>query len=299
MKFAAFSGVFIEYSIQEAMKLTRRLGLDGIEIAVREPHLSASTSRPRIREMKKLADQLGLAVPVLAGYMGGFSTASDREAEAAYDEFRRMLETAAQLQAPMIRVQPGGPNAFAARDYHYAKAADWLSRCAEAAAPYGIDILLEIHNESLTETVESGLRLLDMIPAANVGLIHDAGNMYITDTDYGRDSVYRLGDRLLHVHVKDERRVDEIGAPGTFTSRTKHGNEKFMQCRLGEGEADHRPLFGALLETGYDRWITLECHAPYPPYERLEHDLNRIRAMLHEENKKRERREPHHEPNEN
>ena len=70
-------------------------------------------------------------------------------------------------------------------------------------------IVLEIHNQSLVETTDSALRLLDLIGDDQVGLIHDAGNMYITDTEFGEESVRHLGSRLFHVHIKDERRIGQ------------------------------------------------------------------------------------------
>ncbi|MHA6484684.1 sugar phosphate isomerase/epimerase family protein [Paenibacillus sp. strain BS8-2] len=280
MKLAAFSGVLIEHSIQEAMQLTKKLGLDGIEIAAREPHISPKTSLARVKEAKAVASSLELEIPALAGYVGGFSDASDSEAQSGFEEFKRLLEIAGHLDCGMIRIYPGGPNAFLASDYHYAKAAHWVNLMAEEAKKQQVKVLMEIHNDSLVETVEGSLRLLNMIDYDNVGMIHDAGNMYITDTDYGRDSVLELGSRLFHVHVKDELRVDEVGAPGTFTATTKHGKQQFLQSRLGEGGADHLPLFKALREVGYSGWLTLECHAPFPAYERLEHDLNVVRELL-------------------
>jgi len=280
MKFAAFSGVLIDYSVQEAMRLTKELGLDGIELAGREPHLSPSTSKQRVKEIRELAASLALEIPVIASYVGNFATASDSEAEQSYEDFLRMLEHTSELGASKIRVAPGGPNAFLARDYHYAKAAYWIDRCAAEAKKQQIELVMEIHNGSLVETVEGSLRLIDLLTHDNVGMIHDAGNMYITDTDYSRDSVLRLGKHLTHVHVKDELRVEEAGPPGTFRDLTHRGKECFLQSRLGEGAADHQPLFDALLETGYQGWITLECHAPFPPVERLEHDFRLVKSML-------------------
>ncbi|MNI34948.1 Inosose dehydratase [compost metagenome] len=212
--------------------------------------------------------------------MGGFSKASDKESEQAFDDFKRLLHMASELGSSMVRVSPGGPNAFMAHDYHYAKAAHWLNKCAVEAKGSNVDIVLEIHNESITETVESSLKLLNLIEHDNVGMIHDAGNMYITDTDYGRDSILNLGKHLFHVHVKDELRVAEVGTPGTFISLTHRGEEKFLQSRLGEGEADHQPMFDALRETGYNGWVTLECHAPFPAYERLAFDFQVVKKML-------------------
>ncbi|CAI6080204.1 sugar phosphate isomerase/epimerase family protein [Cohnella sp. JJ-181] len=280
MKFAAFSGVFIEHSIQEAMHLTKRLGMDGIEIAAREPHISPTSSMARVKEVKALSDSLGLPIPVLASYIGGFSEVDDAQAEKFFEEFKRLLEIADVLGTRMIRVFPGGPNAFKALDYHYAKAAYWMNLIAEEAKKHEVNVLMEIHNDSLVETVDSSLRLLGMIENENIGMIHDAGNMYITDTDYGRESVLQLGRRLMHVHVKDELRIAELGAPGTFASTTRHGRELFIQSRLGEGGADHKPLFDALRETGYADWVTLECHAPFPAYERLEHDFEVVRKLI-------------------
>ncbi|EGL15839.1 MULTISPECIES: sugar phosphate isomerase/epimerase [unclassified Paenibacillus] len=282
MKIAAFSGALMEYSIQEAMKITANLGFDGIEIACREPHLSPQTSLPRVKEIRRLADEHVLDIPVLGGYMGRFSESGDPECAAAYDEFLGLLERADYLETDMIRIFPGGPNAFLAADYHYEKAAHWLKKCAAEARKHEKKILLEIHNVSLIETVESSLRLLEMIGEDNVGLIHDAGNMYISDTDFGRASVTGLGSRLLHVHVKDEKRIPEAGGPGTFRNITRHGEEHFLQCRLGEGEVDHRELFEALAETGYGGWVTLECFAPYPPLEQLAHDRDAVRQLLRE-----------------
>ncbi|WP_036718342.1 sugar phosphate isomerase/epimerase [Paenibacillus sp. JCM 10914] len=280
MRLAAFSGALIDYSIHEAMAITADLGFDGIEIACREPHLSPASSLERVREMRNIAEGYGLEIPVLAGYMGHFSTISDAECEVAYDQFQALLERAEILESNMVRVFPGGPNAFLAADYHYEKAAFWIRKCAEQASAAGKRIVLEIHNISLIETEVSARRLIQMIDHDSVGLIHDAGNMYITDTEFGEESVRGLGRDLLHVHIKDEKRIREGGAPGSFKNVTRHGNEFFMQCRLGEGDVDHSGLLRELKAQAYDGWLTLECAAPYPPKERLAYDMKIIREWL-------------------
>jgi len=280
MKVAAFSGVLIDHSLQEAMRIARRLGLDGIEIAVREHHLSPTTSKTRLKELRALAEELQLAIPVLATYTGQFSTASDREAAATFDDYRRLLEAAELLGASALRVLAGGPNAFLAHDYHYAKAAHWLKRCAEEADAYGMDVLVELHNESLVESADDALKLADLIRHERIGFIHDAGNMYITGTDYGGESVNKLGTLLKHVHVKDERRTADGSEQGAFTNKTRQGDETFVHCLLGEGEADHGPLLQALRDRSYEGWLTLECHLPAPGSDRLEHDLRVIRSLM-------------------
>lgn len=279
MKFSAFSGVLIDHSMQEAMRLTKQLGLDGIEIAAREPHLPPTTSKTRLKELRGLSEELQLAIPVLATYTGKFSSISDQEASATFDDFRRLLEAAGQLGASMMRVLTGGPNAFLAHDYHYSKAAYWLERCAEEAEAYHVDVLVELHNESLVETADDALKLIRLVNSERIGFIHDAGNMFITGTDYGSESVKKLGKHLKHVHVKDERRTWDDSAPGAFTNKTRKGVEKFAPCLMGEGEADHGPLFQALRETGYENWVTLECHTPESGLQRLKHDFQYVRRL--------------------
>lgn len=279
MKFAAFSGVLMDHSIQEAMRLTKQLGLDGIEIAARDHHLSPTTSRSRLKELRALSEELQLAIPAIASYTGRFSTISDQEASATFDEFRRLLEASDQLGASMIRVLTGGPNAFLAQEYHYAKAAYWLERCAEEAKAYNMDVLVELHNESLIETADDALKLLHLVKTDRIGFIHDAGNMYITDTDYGYESVKKLGKHLKHVHVKDERRTSDGSEPGAFTNRTHRGIESFVPCLLGKGEADHSALFESLREIGYNNWVTLECHTQGSGFERLQHDFQIARKL--------------------
>lgn len=280
MKYAAFTTLFSEYSIHQTIKKVKELGFDGIEIGCREPHLSPDTSIIRVQEIKQLADDAGLEIPALAGYMGGFSVKSDTECEEQFEQFKKLLERAEILGSSMIRVGPGGPNAFLAQNYHYEKAAYWLNRCAEAAKAVNINVVLEIHNVTLIETVENCKRLIQKINFDNVGFIHDAGNMYISDTDFGRKSILDLGNQLFHVHIKDEKRVEKVGDAGTFYNATKHGKEAFMHCRLGEGAADHQPLFDALKETGYDQWITLETAAPFPLEERMQQELKKVKQML-------------------
>ncbi|MFD2329550.1 sugar phosphate isomerase/epimerase family protein [Cohnella sp. GCM10020058] len=282
MRYAAFSGPLMEYSIHEAMAIVAGLGFDGIEIAGREPHLGPDTSLKRVDEMRRVADGLGLAIPVLAGYMGAFSESSDAECEASCQAFSALLERAGRLGADAVRLFQGGPSAFLAQDYHYEKTAFWLRRCADEARRQDKRILLEIHNNSLIETIDGAQRLLALVGDSRVGLIHDAGNMYITGEDFGRESVRRLGDAIRHVHVKDEKRIPLADMPGSFRNRTVRGEEHFLQCRLGEGEVDHRELFAALQAADYGGWIALECFAPYPPEEQLGHDLAVVRSWWRE-----------------
>jgi len=280
MKVGIFTLIFRNRSIQEAMRLAKDLGYDGIELWGKEPHISANTTYERAVEIRELAEELGLEIAAIGSYLGGFSYMSDAECEETLEELERYFQVMKWLDTDLIRVGPGGPHAFLAQDYHYAKAAYWMQRCGDLAEEHGIKLAMEIHNGSLVETVEGAERLLDMIRRDNVGVIHDAGNLYITGSDYGEESVERLGEKIFHVHVKDELRIEDESLPGSFINLTARGNELFQQQMLGHGAVDHLPLFRALKNIGYSGYLSAECSAAKPDLYRAEKDLQAIRNLL-------------------
>jgi sugar phosphate isomerase/epimerase len=164
------------------------------------------------------------------------------------------------LGTDLLRHSVGGPPSKDAEDEHYREAAEGLRKAADIAARNGKRIAVEIHHGSLPDTASSAVELLERTDRDNVGAIHDAGNMYIVDTEFGRESIEELGDWLAHVHIKDERRIDDPNADSAFTAETKHGTEIFQHCLLGHGAVDHKPIFQTLDEIGYDGYTSVECH---------------------------------------
>lgn len=135
MRVCANSGIFGEHSLQEAMRLVKYAGFDGMELVCRKPHISSGTTLTMVKELRNLAlYELNLEVPVLSGVEATFASASDLECGRMFANFLRILEWAAILGADSVGLSLGGPAAHAAEDYHYGKAAYWLNMCAESAA---------------------------------------------------------------------------------------------------------------------------------------------------------------------
>jgi sugar phosphate isomerase/epimerase len=183
------------------------------------------------------------------------------------------------LGCNMMRVFTGGPNAFMAEEQHYNRAARYLAQCCDMAKPYGVKILIEIHNNSLAETAQEALKLHALVNRDNLGFIHDAGNMYITDTDYGLLSVQTLGNKMFHIHVKGEKRVAQ-GTKGCFSDITEKGREYFCHTLLKDSAADHKPLFDALNQTDYKGWVSLECHVAMPYDQKIAEDLRELKKLM-------------------
>ena len=284
MKLALFSKILNDRPLEEAIDLTAELGYDGIEIQASEPHLPADTSRERAEEITVHLDDAGIVVPCLATYTGYYDERTAEEAEEELAELERFCALAEILDCELVRHKPGGPPVRYATNEDFERAAEYVQRAADIAAEYGRSIGIEIHTDRLVETADSTLKFVELVDRENVGVIHDAGNMCIVDTDFGRESVEKLAEVLVHVHVKDVRRVDDVSADGTFTKETKHGEEHFQHALLGEGDADHLPAFTALVELGYDGYLTDECNVPTPdPGDDLDvarHELEEMRFLI-------------------
>jgi sugar phosphate isomerase/epimerase len=280
MKISIFTLVFKDRNIQESLQLAKEIGYDGVELWGSEPHISANTTAEKAKEIRSMLDYYELEVPNIGSYIGNFSTASDSECSKAYEELEKYLELMNILKCDMIRVGCGGPNVFLAKQYHFDKALYWIGKCADLAKQYDKKIAMEIHNGSLIETIESAERFIKNLNRDNAGFIHDAGNMYITDTDYGIKSVELLGDKIFHIHVKDELRVDDDTLPGSFRDRTIYGDEIFQQKLLGEGAVDHFQLFKGLINIGYNGYVSSECHVPVPDIKRAKRELCEIKKQI-------------------
>lgn len=261
MKTAIFTKVFGDQRLDDVIDSAADLDYDAVELMCREPHFGVETDDERALDLKARLDANDLDVACLATYTGKYVGKTDDEREAALERLTRFLELAEIVDCPRVRHGPGGPPSRNADDEAYRTAAKWMRRAADVAADYDATLLMEIHSNTIVESVADAERLLSTIDQENVGVIHDAGNMYISDVEYGRDSVEQLGNNLRHVHVKDERRADSR-QPGHFELETRHGTETFEPRLLGEGDVDHGPLFEALAERGYDGYVTAECHRP-------------------------------------
>lgn len=226
----------------------------------RDPHLPPETTREQCEQLRELADEHGVDIPCLATYTGGYARASDDERAAELETFECYLELSEPLEVELIRHGAGGPTPREATDEELETAAAWLRRAADRAGAYDRTIGLEIHPNRLTETVDSTLGLLELVDRDNVGVIHDAGNMFIVEDDHGPASIERLGEDLLHVHIKDLSRSSDPELPDAFSLETARGDASFRRELLGDGDVDHEPLINALADAGYGGYTTVESN---------------------------------------
>ena len=104
------------------------------------------------------------------------------------------------------------------------------------AEKHGVKIAVEeVWNKFLLSPVEFA-RYVDEFQSPWVGAYFDVGN--VVEYGYPQEWIRELGKRILKVHIKEYKKEKRFGYP------------------LGEGEIDWPEVRQALLDVGYEGWIT-------------------------------------------
>lgn len=114
-------------------------------------------------------------------------------------EFRTVLDTAVELEAPLIRIWPGGIASSQADDNYRKLAIEETQAIAQLAAKQNITIAFELHRETLTDTGRSALQLLDAVNCPNVKSLWQP----ITESSHQNNlrNIELIAPYLTNVHI--------------------------------------------------------------------------------------------------
>jgi hypothetical protein len=144
---------FRQLSPEKVASLAQSAGLKAIEWGgdVHVPHGDLQAAR----RVRKLTADSGLFTAAYGSY---YRAGESSPSPAA------VLDTAKELGAPMVRVWAGKQGSAQAPADYRRKVVQDLNRCAEAARERKLDIVLEWHGGTLTDTLESARALLAETP---------------------------------------------------------------------------------------------------------------------------------------
>ena len=138
-----------------------------------------------------------------------------------------------------------------ASDEDYKRTAKAVSEAAAVAADLGVEISIEIHQNSIADNSPSTLRLLGLIDASNVGINPDLGNIYWTydiPEETCEAAITAVAPHVNYWHCKSLYRVH---IPDLETAI-------YVQVPLPDGEIDYRFAIAALLDVNYDGYLAIE-----------------------------------------
>jgi sugar phosphate isomerase/epimerase len=185
------SVTFRRYSPQDVIKLVQKTTLKRIEWGgdVHVPPGETETAK----EVAKQTEDAGLTVAAYGSY---YRVGVPGKQQASFDQ---VLETAAALGAPLIRLWAGDRGSRSANDQHWDRAASETQMLADQAKQAGIALAFEFHGHTLNDEVESTERLMTIVNRRNVGTLWQPNASL--DVEYMMDHLRRLRKWLYNIHV--------------------------------------------------------------------------------------------------
>lgn len=259
MKLAFSSNAYLRFTFAEAARRIAAIGYRGIEIMADVPHAwPAFLLDEQKRDLKKALDDNGLAISnVNAFMMNAINDARQRywhpswiEPDRHYrqvriDHTKRALDLAAELGAPCITTEPGGPLQPGQRwDDGLRLFLDAILPVGEHAKQVGVDLLVEPEPGLLIETAAQFETFMSHVSNPAIALNFDIGHFYCVKDD-PIPTLRRLAKWTRHVHLED------IAAD--------HVHHHLVP---GAGAIDLKGCLATLNELNYPGWVTIELY-PY------------------------------------
>ncbi|AMV36178.1 sugar phosphate isomerase/epimerase family protein [Planctomyces sp. SH-PL62] len=257
MKLAFSSNAYLKHPFDETAARIAAVGYDGLELLADVPHAwPAGLLEGPKRAIREAMRANGLAFSNINAFMMN-AVADHRqpywhpsflEPDEAYrrvriDHTRRALDLCAELGAPHITTEPGGPiPSGMSRAQAVDLFVETLKPLAEHAERLGVLLLIEPEPELLLETTDQYIEIHERVGSLALGLNFDVGHAYCMSEDLPR-AIAALAPLTRHYHLED------IAA-----TRVHH------HMIPGDGVIDFAEVVDAIKRTGYDGWLTVELY---------------------------------------
>jgi sugar phosphate isomerase/epimerase len=227
-----------------------QFGFDFIDLTM-EPQAAYSATFPT-RAVKEALDRTKLKIVGHTAWYLQIASPFPEIREAVARELERSLRIFHELGAKMMNIHPHTNAPLHDWGWIISQNIATLSRLQSAADRLGMRILVE-NTPHFSRAIEVR-KLLDAVP--NIGFHLDVGHAHL-DTPYNRSEelVANFGDRLLHVHVSDNR-----------------GGHDDLHLPLGVGNINWSWVVKILKNAGYDGGITIEVFSDDPDYLLMSRD---------------------------
>ncbi len=243
------------------LKKAKEIGFDGIELG------PSVLDQPDVATLRAELEDAG--VPCVA-IRGGGGFISPRNATRAGKQWEQIINFAAQIGAGVVNSTIGGSPApdprgigtyrgerisqgssRTAREEDYERTARGLSEAAKVAADQGVEISIEIHQNTIVDNSWTALHLLELIDQPNVGINPDLGNIYWTydiPEESCEDAIAALAPHCNYWHCKNLYRVHIPDLEKSI----------LLQAPIPDGDIDYRFAISAMLDAGYSGYLAIE-----------------------------------------
>ncbi|NLG84086.1 MAG: sugar phosphate isomerase/epimerase [Firmicutes bacterium] len=269
MKFAICNEIFLGWDFARMVTFVARTGYEGLEIAPFTLGDAPTEIGPlRRRELRMMVEEAGLKVTGLHWLLvrpAGLHIAHPDEGirRRTIAHLCSLVDLCADLGGQIVvlgspeqRRIPEGMHP----EEGWRRAAETIAACAEAAAARGVFICLEALPRTQTNLLNTNaevMKMVEEIAHPNVDMMLDVKSMCAEDISVV-ENIRSCRGRFRHVHANDAN----LRGPGF-------------------GAVDFRPIFAALVESGYDGYVSVEVFDVTPdPVTVAEESLRCMKRCL-------------------
>lgn len=258
MKYALFTVSSPTITLEELAPQLHELGYDGWELRVTDepPNprgmdfwhgnrctIPATNFAANVERLKMLQSANSLELINLGTYV---------RSDSPWEEIEQAVANAVAIGAPSLRINVPEYSPEKAYMPIWNQAREDFKRIEELAAKNGVKALIETHHGTICPSASSARMMVDGRDPKHIGVIHDLGNMAYEGYEAYRMGLEMLGEYLSLVHVKNTT----IYPFATRADKTVEWRRKAWPVH--QGVADVRALMRALMDVGYDGWISFE-----------------------------------------
>lgn len=249
MKIAYSTLACPQWTVEEAVAAAVHSGYDAIEWRLADGELiGPETPEPVLRRLRDVPIASGIAIACLDTSCRVVQASSQERAE-TIEAAQRMLDIAASIGAPFVRVFGGPLPDGMTHAAMIAPTAEVLQRIGTYAAERNIVVTLETH-DAWSDSANV-LALIHAAASPAVKVLWDIHHTYRSG-ETPTQSVTTLGTSIAYVHVKDGRPRPNIP-------------DAWELCLLNEGIVPLQEAYTALKHSGYDGYISLEWEKKWHP----------------------------------
>lgn len=242
------------------------LGYPAVEIGAKRPHLSVLDypDEESVREVKAMADRLGIEIATLAGYTD--FTSGRQAAEVPFVEMqilyvRQLARLAKALGAKIVRVFSGYFTDLADHQSDWQKCVVALRESAAVAAEFGVTLGFQNHHD-VGVSADGFAEFLDDVNHPNLKAMFDPWSIALHGGVDLYEAAKRMAPRMVQTTLADYIRIDRFQYQPPLINYRRVEPPAVRAVPLGEGFLDLAAFFAGLKDGGFDGYVAYEICSP-------------------------------------
>ena len=241
----------------EGIKMSQKVGAEGVQLYAMGELDPATITPEGVKAVRRTARDCGQTITALCGELGGHGLCSAEENPAKLEYLKKTLRLAKELDCSIVTTHLGVVPAQKGEEYKVLL--DACNQIGRYAASLGACIAVETGPEPVG-------RLRDFCLACEEGIRinYDPANLAMVLCADPVAGIYEAGDLIVHTHAKDGVNLRPTTGEyyyGLFAKLGVDGLREMgytRQTPLGQGAVRWKAYLQALIDIGYDGFLTIE-----------------------------------------